>query len=105
AAAERMYREIFEVTQEHAPTAQHLARLLIQRHADVPGALQVLKKAEAKVPADEAGGALRAELALMLAGQGQRDEGREMLKKAQTNLAGNKDHLGLLEEAESALET
>lgn len=101
--AERMYRQIFEVTQEHAPTGQHLARLIIQRHGDVRAALEVLKQAEAAVGADEAGGALRAELALMLAGQGLRDEAREILEKARTNLAGSTDHLGLLEEAESAL--
>lgn len=101
--AERMYRQIFDVTQAHAPTAQHLGRLIIQRHGDVREALEVLKRAEAAVAADEAGGALRAELALMLAGQGLRDEGREILKKARANLAGSQDHLGLLEEAESAL--
>lgn len=98
--AERMYRQIFEVTQAHAPTAQHLARLIIQRHGNVEEALSVLEKAEAAVATDEAGGALRAELALMLASHGQRDKGLKMLEKARGSVSEN---LALLEEAESAL--
>ncbi len=104
--AERYYREVAAVTDEHAPTNQHLARLLLARDPKSDEALDVLRRAEKYARQDASGGVLRCELAQLLIVRGEFDDAEEILTLARRNVASTHDATGeeLLAQAEAALQ-
>jgi tetratricopeptide (TPR) repeat protein len=106
AEAERFYREVVAVTDEHPPSSQHLARLILDRGADPNEALEVLRRAEKQARQDAAGGQLRVELARLLITYDELAEAESLLKSARKAIvaAGDATREELVEQAEQALE-
>lgn len=106
AEAERFYREVVAVTDEHPPSSQHLAQLILARGADPQEALEVLRRAEKHARQDAAGGQLRVELAQLLISRGELEEAGSLLAVARRAIVAANDATReeLLEQAEAALE-
>ncbi len=106
AEAERFYREVVAATDEHPPSSQHLAQLILQRGADPQEALEVLRRAEKHARQDADGGQLRVELAKLLMEHGELDEAASLLTTARRGIVAANDATReeLLEQAEKALE-
>jgi len=104
--AERYYREVIAVAEDHVPSLQQLARLVLQRRDDLREATELLHRAAASAPRDVESSQLRGELALLLVRQGKLDDAERQINVALHDLrdAGD-DQRMLVEEAAAALAT
>lgn len=89
--AERMYREIVAATDEHPPSNQHLARLILDRGGRRQEALEILTRAEKHARQDATGSALRCEMAQLLIAEGKLDKAETLLETAKKGLVGAND--------------
>lgn len=103
--AERFYREVVAVTDEHAQTNQHLAELLLARDPTSDEALELLRKADQHARRDAEGAILRCNLVRLLLDRGEPDEAKRVLEQARRDLEGSDNLVAqeLFEQAQAAL--
>lgn len=103
--AERFYREVVAVTDEHAQTNQHLAELLLARDPKSDEALELLRKADQHARRDAEGAILRCSLVRLLLDRGEPDEAKRVLEQARRDLEGSDNLVAqeLFDQAQAAL--